>query len=68
LGHLAPIRISMSKTLDGRILAPTISKMLLENDDFRLNVSKHIYIRIVPDGLLITHHERRGEAPGAWIV
>jgi hypothetical protein len=65
MAHVAPIRISKSKTKTGKIVRLTIPKILLEDAEFPLNLSEQIYIRIVPYGLLITHDSRRS---GTWKV
>ena len=59
MAHVAPIRISKSKTNTGKIVRLTIPKVLLEDAEFPLNLSEQIYIRIVPYGLLITHESKR---------
>lgn len=56
MAQVAPIRISRSRTKTGKICRLTIPKILLEDDAFPLDLGKQIYIRIVRDGLLITHY------------
>jgi hypothetical protein len=65
MAHVAPIRISNSKTKTGRIVRLTIPKILLEDAEFPLNLREQVYIRIVPDGLLITHNSKGN---GTWKV
>jgi hypothetical protein len=65
MAHVAPIRISKSKTKTGKIVRLTIPKILLEDAEFPLDLSEQIYIRIVPYGLLITHDSKRN---GTWKV
>ena len=60
MAHVAPIRVSKSKTKTGKVVRLTIPKILLEDAEFPLNFSAQIYIRIVPYGLLITHDKRNG--------
>jgi len=65
MAHVAPIRISKSKTNTGKIVRLTIPKVLLDDDEFPLNLGEQVYIRIVPDGLLITHNSKGN---GTWKV
>ncbi|MGA2971142.1 MAG: hypothetical protein ABSE39_00805 [Candidatus Bathyarchaeia archaeon] len=65
MAHVAPIRISKSKTKTGRIVRLTIPKILVEDAEFPLNLREQVYIRIVPDGLLITHNSKGN---GTWKV
>jgi len=60
MAHVAPIRVSKSKTKTGKVVRLTIPKILLEDAEFPLNFSEKIYIRIVSYGLLITNDKRNG--------
>ena len=62
MAHVAPIRVSKSKTKTGKIVRLTIPKILLEDAEFPLDLSEQIYIRIVPYGLLITHESKRNSS------
>jgi len=63
MAHVAPIRISKSKTKTGKIVRLTIPKSLFEDAEFPLDLREQVYIRIVPDGLLITHNSKGN---GTW--
>jgi hypothetical protein len=65
MAHVAPIRISKSRTKTGKIVRLTIPKILLEDAEFPLDLKEQVYIRIVPDGLLITHNSKGN---GTWKV
>jgi hypothetical protein len=65
MAHVAPIRITKSKTKTGKIVRLTIPKILVEDAEFPLNLREQVYIRIVPDGLLITHNSKGN---GTWKV
>jgi hypothetical protein len=58
MAHVAPVKVTKSKTRTGHICRVTIPKILLEDDQFPLDLAKQIYIRIVPNGLLITHNSK----------
>jgi hypothetical protein len=58
VAHVAPVRVSKSRTKTGQICRLTIPKILLEDTEFPLDLGKQIYIRIVPNGLLITHNSK----------
>jgi hypothetical protein len=61
MADVAPVNISKSKTKTGKICRLTIPKILLEDEEFPLDLSKQVYIRIVRNGLLITHNSN-----GTW--
>jgi hypothetical protein len=65
MAHVAPIRISKSRTKTGKTVRLTIPKILLEDAEFPLDFREQVYIRIVPDGLLITHNSKGN---GTWKV
>jgi hypothetical protein len=65
MAHVAPIRIRKSKTKTGKIVRLTIPKILLDDAEFPLDLREQVYIRIVPDGLLLTHNSKGN---GTWKV
>lgn len=65
MANVAPVRISKSATKTGRICRLTIPKILLEDDEFPLDLTRQIYIRIVRGGLLLTNNS---DGNGTWKV
>ncbi|MGA8904165.1 MAG: hypothetical protein WB661_04065 [Candidatus Bathyarchaeia archaeon] len=65
MAHVAPIMIRKSKTKTGKIVRLTIPKILLDDAEFPLDLREQVYIRIVPDGLLLTHNSKGN---GTWKV
>lgn len=63
MADVAPVRISKSKTKTGRLCRLTIPKILLEDAEFPLDLSKQIYIRFVRGGLLLTNNS---DGNGTW--
>jgi hypothetical protein len=63
MANVAPVRISKSETKTGKICRVTIPKILLEDAEFPLDLSKQIYIRIVRGGLLLTNNSTGN---GTW--
>lgn len=55
MARVAPVRVSRSTTSTGNVCRLTIPKVVIEDEAFPLDLGKQVYMRIVPDGLLITH-------------
>jgi hypothetical protein len=55
MARIAPGTLSVVETKDGEIYRVTIPQTIVKDEGFALDRKRQLYIRIVKDGVLLTH-------------
>ena len=55
MARIAPGTLSVVPTKDGDIYRVTIPQVIVKDEEFPLDRKRQLYIRIVKDGVLLTH-------------